>query len=296
MINDGNIEEKEKKKRGRKKKEVVEDTEPKEKKKRGRKKKWEVETSHTLITDEKIIFNQEDVKKDTKILESENYDSEKISFGNLKITVHTNKDNNNIDVIKEQLKNSNINKLNDNKKECKINLIKPEYEEDETYKINKNLKKSIIDNEKKIKILKYHKDLLDDGKEILLSKHRCYHCHHTFPNKPFFLPIEYCCKTQRYKIYGNFCSPNCVKTFAINSKSYNTKAYLVGEMYRKLFGYSFKIKLAPPIQSLIEYGGNLTIDEYRQTFFNDNIYTLDNVNCKIVVDELVHKKKNIKFT
>ena len=94
-----------KSKRGRKKKEVIiqpEDEVPKEKKKRGRKKKWEVETSHKIIVDEKIIFNQ-DNQKDNQNIDSKSYDRENVSFGNLNITVHTNKDTLNIDKINEEI-------------------------------------------------------------------------------------------------------------------------------------------------------------------------------------------------
>lgn len=288
------VKEEPKSKRGRKKKEVIESDEPpveKEKKKRGRKKKWEVETSHKLITDEKIVFNQ-DTHKETPDIDSKIYDRENVSFGNLKITVHTNKDTLNIDKIKDTLKNSNT---TNNK--CKINLTNSDNESDsEIVEIqNKKSIMSIIQNEKKIKVLKFYKDTFDSGNEILSSTCRCYNCHHHFPNKPFFLPIEYCDKQKKYKVMGNFCSPNCVKCFAINSKIYSTKAYLVGEMYRKLFGYSFRIIPAPPIQTLIEYGGKLTIDEYRQSFFNDNMYSLQSINCKVVIEEIVEKTRPRKF-
>ena len=32
---------------------------------------------------------------------------------------------------------------------------------------------------------------ITNGNEIIISPYRCYHCHHNFKNKPFFLPIQY---------------------------------------------------------------------------------------------------------
>ena len=74
-----------------------------------------------------------------------------------------------------------------------------------------------------MKIMKFFTNEFDVGNEILISPIRCYQCHHNFNNKPFFLPIDYNCELNRFKVTGNFCSPNCVKTYAINSKIYQNR-------------------------------------------------------------------------
>ena len=137
--------------------------------------------------------------------------------------------------------------------------------------------------------MKYYTDEFDIGNEILISRCRCYYCHHNFNNKPFFLPIDYSAELDRFKVTGNFCSPNCVKTFAINSKIYSQKSYLIGFMYRKLFGANYIIKHAPPIQCLKEYGGKLTIEEFRETFDNNKNYSLKNICSKVITDEIINK-------
>ena len=137
--------------------------------------------------------------------------------------------------------------------------------------------------------MKFHTNEFDAGNEIIMSSCRCYNCHHTFKNKPFFLPIDYKEELQRFKVTGNFCSPNCVKSFALNSKIYTNKIYLIGHMYRKLFGAYYKIKPAPPIQCLKEYGGFMTIEQYRATFDNDKEYLLKNVCSKVIMDEIIDK-------
>jgi hypothetical protein len=291
------------------------------KKKRGRKKKWEVETKTTILDNTSINFiqNEQSINiPDT----SENYNQKHISFGNLNIKVHSNKDNNHISDIKNILKqssnktdqfsksnknsqnsqnsqninfdknipidNKSNNKCNNN---CNIDLTESDVEDFEIEYSSKNIKKQQIFN-KNIKVMKYYQDIYDSGQEILISKCKCYHCHHNFSNKPFFLPIDYSSELKRYKITGNFCSPNCAKAYAFNSKKYDKKTYLIPQMYRELFGAHYYIKPAPPIQCLKDYGGSMTIEQFRNTFKNDvnYIYDLKDISAKLITDEIIVNK------
>jgi len=274
------------KKRGRKKKDsTVPPKEPVEKKKRGRKKKWEVETCQKLLNTEDgsediISFPQ---NNQAEKVPTENYDSKNVSFGNLNIIIHSNRES--VDTFK--YKQSLIsNKVED----CKI--VYSDTEED--YITDNNSQKfSVVKKQNKIKAMKHFKDVYSTGEEILQSKFRCMYCHHEFSNKPFFLPYDYEQKLQRYKIMGNFCSPNCVKAYSINSKIFCTKIHLVGQMYRSLFSKDYRIKPAPPINILKCYGGTLSIDEFRANFINNIEYSLININCKIKSIEIVEKINNM---
>ena len=279
------------------------------KKKRGRKKKWEVETTTKLIENGPISFSENNNKEEIKQID-DNYEAQNILFGNLNIKVHSNKETVQVDDIKESLKkNSNS--------ACKINLTNSDYEDsddeigndeifdnydnnnmitDNSNKIKstktkiaklQNSNKKIV--EKNMKVMKYFTNEFDSGNEILISPYRCYHCHHNFNNKPFFLPIDYNCELNRFKVTGNFCSPNCVKTYALNSKIYQNRIYLIGHMYRKLFGPNYTIKPAPPIQTLKEYGGKLSIEEFRANFDNSKQYSVKNIFCKVLMDEIIEK-------
>ena len=260
----------EKKTRGRKKN--VSEV-PEVKKKRGRKKKWEVETTNKLIDNNPIIFNVSKKNDESDKTISSNYEQKEILFGNLNIKVHSNKDSYNTENILTSLKNNNLN-------------VDVKYKPVNLKMVNNNSKKVEF---KSIKIMNFYKDSDNSGKEIYLSNFRCYNCHHQFKNKPFFLPIDYCPTTNRYKITGNFCSPNCVKSYAHNDIIYSKKIHLVGEMYKKLFGYNYLIKFAPPIQILKDYGGSMTIEEYRESFNLDKKYCLKKINCKIITDEIMIK-------
>lgn len=136
--------------------------------------------------------------------------------------------------------------------------------------------------------MKYFEDEFDNGNEILISPYRCYNCHHNFNNKPFFLPINYDEQLQRFKVTGNYCSPNCVKSYAIKNNFNGQKLFLIGHMYRKLFGANYCIKPAPPIQTLKEYGGFLTIEQYRENFDNNKIYCLKNICSKVICNEIIN--------
>ena len=296
------------------------------KKKRGRKKKWEVETTTKLIDNSPIIFSERSQEQNNEI-DNENYEQEQVLFGNLNIKLHTTKEQTNYENIKESLK-KNKKKINSNyldhedsedysDKNSEINydeILKKELNIENNNNDNsffnqkldtksKSNIKNILDNNKiklkkqkqqdntNIKSMKFFSDEYSKGTIILFSKLKCYNCHHNFTNQPYFLPYEFCNKTLRYKVCGNFCSPNCVKSYALNSKLYINKTHLVGEMYRRLLGYSLTIKPAPPIQCLIDYGGNMTIEEYRESFNNKTNYDLIPVCSKISYEEINVKHK-----
>tara|TARA_Y100001970_G_C14255559_1_gene875098 strand:+ start:3885 stop:4643 length:759 start_codon:yes stop_codon:yes gene_type:complete len=222
-----------------------------EKKKRGRKKKWETTTFKTnyLIENniDPIIFDKKEI--------DDNYKTQNFTFGNLCIEVHDKEqDDKNLDIFKTT------------NKECEINISSDEEDTCDTKKLFYTKKLHIVKNDK-----------IDVKNNI-----RCYNCHYPFNNIPFYLPIDYCQKLDRYKLFGNFCSPNCVKSYCLNNKIFENKSYLVGQFYRKLFGASFRINPAPSIFCLEDYGGDMTIEEYRKFNYKNNRYTMSNINSKVI--------------
>ncbi len=251
------------KRRGRKKKEacvlVTESTTSEEpiRKKRGRKKKWETTTfKNNYIQDKdynELVHDDETIQDD--------YSTNALSFGNLCIQVHD----------KEKEENVNITDFfTEDPKDCDIILSSDE--EDTCDYVKENIKT----------IKHYYKGINVTKNMQGINEIRCYNCHHIFNCIPFYLPINYCPTLQRYKLFGNFCSPNCVKSFCLNNKIFANKSYLVGQFYRALFGQDFKIKCAPSIFTLKEYGGDKTIEEFRQSFYTNSRYIMNNVNTKII--------------
>lgn len=253
------------KKRGRKKKnqdEVIMDIqEPQLHKKRGRKKKWEsVPFKNNFFgeTSESIKFDNSD-----KVLDEKDYNTNKVKFGNIFIKIHD-KEAPLKPVFIEEPRES----------ECLLKLSSEDEDE-------KTQNKTFV---KKKNIVIYNR-----CKNV---NKKCFHCHNFFENSPYYLPFDYCQELDRYKIYGNFCSPNCVKTYCLDNKHFQTKLYLVGSFYRKLFGSNFRIKPAPSHLTLKEYGGHLTIEEFRESFYNNTRYTINTVNTKIIKDNITSSMRS----
>ena len=258
------------KKRGRKKHVDVkveinkEEITPAEKKKRGRKKKWETTPfqSNFISNNEiKIIENTapSDIEKD------ENYKTNNFKFGNLFIKIHD-KEGENLDMSSFKFQEN---------KDCEI-YISSDEEDTTATKVTGNENEN--ENKKSINLIKNNPYKNNHVKNDL----RCYYCHHHFDNLPFYLPIDYCATLDRYKIFGNFCSPNCAKAYCFDSKTLYNKSYLIGQFYRKIFGPNFRIQPAASIYSLKEYGGKVSIEEFRNNSYRNNKYTLNNLKSKVV--------------
>ncbi len=253
------------KRRGRKKiiqdnAEIVPEQEEVVKKKRGRKKKWETTTfrnNYSTEGNEKVTF------KEAGVIDREKYTTNALNFGNLCIKVHDNKDSE---------KDTSLDNYFVNKKDtdCEIELSS---DEEDTCNVKKDTTRQLM----------HYKNNNDvTGVKLKATDVRCFNCHHTFENSPFFLPFDYSSTLDRYKLFGNFCSPNCAKSYSMNNKSFENKAYLNGQFYRKLFGPHFRINPAPSILNLDKYGGKLSIEEFRKSFYTNSRYTINNINCKIV--------------
>jgi hypothetical protein len=254
------------KKRGRKKiiqepvEVIPEQQEEPIKKKRGRKKKWETtpfKNNYSTEGTEKVSFKESDA------IDAEKYTTNALNFGNLCIKVHDNKDT-------EQdasLDNYFVNKKDT---ECEIQLSS---DEEDTCNVKKDYSRQ----------LRHYVNNIDSTYTKLKATNiRCFNCHHTFENIPFFLPFDYSNSLDRYKLFGNFCSPNCAKSYCMNNKSFENKLYLIGQFYRKLFGPNFRIPPAPSVLHLNTYGGKMTIEEFRKSFYTNSRYTINNINCKVV--------------
>lgn len=254
------------KRRGRKKiiqdpiEVIPDDQEEPVKKKRGRKKKWETtpfKNNYSTDGNEKITF------KESENINTEKYTTNALNFGNLCIKVHDNKDS-------EQ--DTSLDNYFVNKKEsgCEIQLSS---DEEDTC----NIKKS---STRQLRHYVSNNDVTNV--KLKLTDIRCFNCHHTFKTPPFFLPFDYSNFLDRYKLFGNFCSPNCAKSYCINNKTFENKVYLIGQFYRKLFGPDFRITPAPSVLNLNTYGGKMSIEEFRDSLYKNSRYTINNINCKIV--------------
>lgn len=266
------------KKRGRRKKEISEDVNPPEKKKRGRKKKWESFANSKIVMPDSDEDNTVNYNNDKEC--DSNYEKESVAFGNLSITVRANKDvGNNLKIKETIIKNvDNVKKTSI----CKIELDNSDIENDSDSDLE-NIPKLKQNN----KSIKYHTDIYTQNKELSRTDICCYNCCHLFYNKPFVLPIDYEPTLKRYKVFGNFCSPNCAKKYAIEDKILHNKVHLLSQMCRELYNVKYTIKPAPSKFLLKCFGGKLSIEDYRNTFKSDVNYVVKPINSKSIFLEIV---------
>lgn len=272
------------KKRGRKPK-IKEEVEKKEPKKRGRRPKSKVYS----IINEKVNFTIENL--------SDNL-------------LHLNK-------IKEDVKNINIeNNYNDN------NIIKFEpYEKDNLYEMIQNkVEEDISINMNNMTIKEDVPKFINKNKkyEMLPQLYKnpenwpkktdihCWWCCYEFEGIPIPLPIKYEKKDENgyFVTNGCFCSFNCVLGYS-KEKKINNKP-LVNFLYKKMSKSKeeIKIKEAPNKYLLDIFGGPLTIEEYRESFYNSTNYyllpypligRLDNISVESIINNKVNESPNIQL-
>ncbi len=101
----------------------------------------------------------------------------------------------------------------------------------------------------------------------------CWNCCHHFDNNIHGIPLKYSNKV--FYIYGDFCSLECGARYAFD----NLKNLDFPEIYSNINLYNNiihkkeeKIEIAPNKLVLKMFGGDKTIDEYRSSFKNKNVY------------------------
>ena len=104
----------------------------------------------------------------------------------------------------------------------------------------------------------------------------CWWCCHNFNEIPVGLPYKYDIKTKKFTVKGVYCSFACMNAFKQDNNIPN-KDYLIKYLYKKLTGenaYGKKMDMAPPRCSLKIFGGDLSIDEFRNSSKEDKIYNM----------------------
>jgi len=113
-----------------------------------------------------------------------------------------------------------------------------------------------------------HKNNISDKRSA------CFWCTYDFDNPPIFIPNNEF--KNNYQVYGCFCSPECSAAYLMNEKidsSVKFERYqLLNHIYGKIYDYKKNIKPAPnPYYLLDKYYGTLSIKEYRELFKNDQL-------------------------
>lgn len=271
-----NVEPVEKKKRGRKKKEDIV-IEEKKKKKRGRKAtvKYFSSSIRKKLPLTTTVQDQNNFILHLDVVESENKDTN-VEFDS----------NNNIDNTKYEIYELEKKILERDNKFTDIDKLEKE-DLDKLYEIHLNDRElqenNIIYEDTKIKVEKrvptknlgFFKilNVLENENWIEHTDSCCWWCCHKFSSTPLGLPVYYNIKTSKFRVKGLFCSFACMTMYNDNSIK-KVQNYMIKQLYSTLTKspLSDVIKRAPPRESLQMFGGELTIDEFRQNFNESKIY------------------------
>lgn len=132
------------------------------------------------------------------------------------------------------------------------------------------IKNDELDNDKKIKSLEKELKLLkskEDSKESSdkseYNNIKCWYCRNYFKGPPVRLPENYF--KGKFICTGNFCSYNCAMSHNIdlNDEKTSLRNSLINLLYQKTYNKNELIKPAPSWKVLKEYGGILTIEQFR---------------------------------
>ncbi len=100
----------------------------------------------------------------------------------------------------------------------------------------------------------------------------CWWCCHEFDGDALRLPYKYDPLRNKFSTMGNFCSWSCMKSFNLDKNGVNMGGIIGGNivvMRKKLYNNVGPIKFAPNRFLLKEFGGNLTIEEFRAGITKD---------------------------
>jgi hypothetical protein len=141
----------------------------------------------------------------------------------------------------------------------------------------KDVKDDLKDDNRKKGFFEILSTFIDNKEWVKKTDICCWWCCHQFDTVPLGLPIYYNSINDKFQVKGIFCSFACIMGYNNNIKSKSNKfEYLIKFLYKRLTGakLSDNIKTAPPRCSLKMFGGELTIEEFRNSFNENKIYKL----------------------
>lgn len=130
-------------------------------------------------------------------------------------------------------------------------------------------------------IKKYHSEITKDmyvlRENVTSSQLKELHPDNTNPSQIQIQPRDY------YLIDGLFCSFNCclafIKDHSMEPLYHNSETYL-NKMYYDVFGnQATPLVPAPSWRLLKNYGGHMSIEEFRKNFFKVDFFDVDNMVC-----------------
>jgi len=105
----------------------------------------------------------------------------------------------------------------------------------------------------------------------------CWWCCHNFDSVPIGIPEKYDQRVKKFQVKGVFCSFSCMIAYKNETRSGYLKEYLIKYLYNKITGtllLDANLQPAPPRCTLKMFGGELNIEEFRNSFKENRIYKM----------------------
>jgi hypothetical protein len=108
----------------------------------------------------------------------------------------------------------------------------------------------------------------------------CFWCCHLIDNHIVYsMPYNYDAVNDNYFVFGSFCSLQCANAYNFSSHGSSDKVWEINswiQMLGKRYGFQNTIRPAPSRYLLKMFGGNLTIEEFREAHLkSDKTYILN---------------------
>lgn len=234
----------------------------KQPKKRGRKpKKQTMMLSNNIIkknSEEEPLIAHLDLKlEDLEMSEIDDSSEQNEDNIFIKDTIKQELDNNKSELESTIFNQNTENNYPKNSKEEKINEI-----ENKIFNLKIELHKLLKKSDIQIHKSNYSKDT------------KCWWCKNSFKTEAVCLPEYYF--NDKFYCYGNFCSYNCAHSYNLDTNdNVWKKNSLLHLLYFKTYSKNIKIPQAPHWSSLKEFGGELSINEFRKnSIVNSKEYLL----------------------
>jgi hypothetical protein len=124
----------------------------------------------------------------------------------------------------------------------------------------------------------------------------CWWCCHDFDSTPLSMPFKHDERRNTFSTCGNFCSWSCIKSYAIEKYGLTKGGLICGNvvmMRKKMYNQIGPVKPAPNRFRLKEFGGDMTIEEFRanQTLDTNEV---KKVETKPYIDNTIPFVSNTK--
>ena len=124
----------------------------------------------------------------------------------------------------------------------------------------------------------------------------CWWCCHDFDTTPLSMPFRHDERRNKFYTAGHFCSWSCMKSYAIDKHGITKGGLISGNivmMRKKMYNQIGHVKPAPNRSKLKEFGGDITIEAFRENQTRD-IGVAKEIEIQPYVDNTVPFVSNTK--